>query len=158
MLHSKFSTSYDASDRSVTIFIQHKVNNENQTISRTFYFDQQGNLILDDPYLTKDSFKLITRHVKSTIPKFKAYLEDGFKDQGNAQYEVVRETLYNDLESIVGYSVTLLEDGECIDEYKIPEDVEAIASFGLVESKSAHDERYYADDCFYNESKLIQNM
>tara|TARA_Y100000768_G_C23699900_1_gene550871 strand:- start:34 stop:510 length:477 start_codon:yes stop_codon:yes gene_type:complete len=157
MLHSKFSTSYDARDSSVTIFIQQKVNNENYTISRTFYFDQQGKLILDDPFVSKDSFKLITRHVKSTIPKFKAYLEDGFKDQGNAKYEVVRETLYNDLESIVGYSVTLLEDGECIDEYKIPEDVESIASFGLVESKSFHDERYYANDCFYNESKLIQN-
>ena len=158
MLHSKFSTSYDASDRSVTIFIQHKVNNENQSLMRTFYFDQQGKLILDDPYLTKNSFKLITKHVKSSIPKFKAYLENGFKDRSNGQYEVVRETLYNDLESIVGYSVTLLKDGECIDEYKIPEDVEEIASFGLVESKSIHDERYHADDCFYNESKLIKNM
>lgn len=158
MLHSKFSTSYDASDRSVTIRTQFMANNQNQTVSRTFFFDQQGKLILDDLDNDRASFLTIAKLVKTTIPKFKAYLEDGFKDQGNAQYEVVRETLYNEADIHIGYSVILLKNGECIDETKEPRSVENITSYGIVDYQVTFSDVDYASDCFYNESKLIQNM
>ena len=155
MLHSKFSTSYDASDRSVTIRTQFMVNNEYQTLSRTFFFNQQGNLILDDD---RASFLTISKLVKTTIPKFKAYLEKGFCDHGNVVYKVVRETLYDCSMNTIGGSVILLRNGECIEDTKVPQDVESITSYSVVEYQSTFSDVDYANDCFYNESKLIQNM
>ena len=72
MLHSKFSTSYD--EDSVTIFIEHKVNGERTFLSPTFYFDDLGNLLIPDNQ--RETFKYLTRHIKSTMADFKFYLED----------------------------------------------------------------------------------
>lgn len=72
MLHSKFSTSFD--EDSVTIFIEHKVNEERTFLAPTFYFDEQGNLQI--PRNQRETFKYLTRHIKSTIADFKKYLEE----------------------------------------------------------------------------------
>lgn len=71
MLHSKFSTSYD--EDSVTIFIEHKVNNERTFLTPTFQFDDKGNLLI--PRNQKETFKYVARHIKSKISVLKDYLE-----------------------------------------------------------------------------------
>lgn len=83
MLHSKFSLSFDDYANSVTIFIEVKVNNEKTFLSPSFNFNDEGKIIIAD-YVRygydKETFKYITRHIKSTIKEFKNYLEDSFKD------------------------------------------------------------------------------
>ena len=76
MLHSKFSTSFDPKERSVTINIEHQVNGERNFFSPTFYFDEKDKLrILGQ---RKETFKYLARHIKSKNKDFKQYLEDSF--------------------------------------------------------------------------------
>jgi len=85
MLHSKFNTTFDLTERSVTIRITHRVNGENHYSAPWFLFDDQGKLILDDNRTRRDSFKYIARHIKTTVSKLKKYIEDSFIDNLNHQ-------------------------------------------------------------------------
>ena len=76
MLHSKFSTSFGDDD--VTIFIQHKVNNESRFFGPTFYFDDEGKLLITGN--ERETFKYVARHIKTTIAKLKKYLEESYED------------------------------------------------------------------------------
>ena len=79
-------------------------------------------------------------------------------DHGNAVYKVVRETLYNRSMNTVGGIVILRKNGKQIVDSIAPKGVESITSYSVVESESTFSDVDYAYDCFYNESKLIQNM
>tara|TARA_R100001460_G_scaffold9049_1_gene22091 strand:- start:12589 stop:12939 length:351 start_codon:yes stop_codon:yes gene_type:complete len=80
MLHSKFNTSFDLTERSVTIHITYRVNGENHYLSPWFLFDDQGKLIIDDNRVLKDCFKYIARHIKTTMSKLQQYLEKGYQE------------------------------------------------------------------------------
>ena len=79
MLHSKFSTSFDHDNQSVSIWITHKVNEEMTNLNLNFYFDENGSLEIQEPS-KRESFKYLARHVKTTMPKLKEYLDDLYKD------------------------------------------------------------------------------
>ena len=81
MLHSKFSLSFDMDDQSVTILIQHKVNNEKTFSSPFFYFDDNGKLIIPpntERGFNKSTFSYLARHVKTKVATFKEYIEDSY--------------------------------------------------------------------------------
>jgi len=79
MLHSKFSTSFDHENQSVSIWITHKVNEEMTNLNLNFYFDENGFLEIEEPS-KRESFKYLARHIKTTMPKLKEYLESLFQD------------------------------------------------------------------------------
>ena len=81
MLHSKFSLSFDMDDQSVTILIQHKVNNEKTFLSPFFYFDDNGKLIIPpntERGFNRSTFSYLARHVKTKVATFKEYIEDSY--------------------------------------------------------------------------------
>ncbi len=162
MLHSKFSLSFDTDNQMVTIFIQHEVNFEKTFIAPIFHFGDDDKLIIPpntERGYNRSTFSYLARHVKTKVADFKKYIEDQYLNEksGFHEYKVVTETLYNDLDIKVGQSVILLENGDCIDETKVPRDVENITSYGIVEHESMFKNINYAEDNFYWESKLIQN-
>ena len=79
MLHSKFSTSFDHDNQSVSIWITHKVNEEMTNLNLNFYFDESGSLEIKESS-KRESFKYLARHVKTTMPKLREYLEDSYQD------------------------------------------------------------------------------
>lgn len=79
MLHSKFSTSFDHDNQLVSIWITHKVNEEMTNLNLNFYFDENGSLEIQEPS-KRESFKYLARHVKTTMPKLKNYLENSYQD------------------------------------------------------------------------------
>ena len=90
MLHSKFSLSFDIEDQMVSIYIEHKVNNERTFSSPIFYLDDNGKLIIppnSDRGYNKSTFSYLARHVKTKIDHFKEYIED----------EYLREKSYEEL-------------------------------------------------------------
>ena len=90
MLHSKFSLSFDIEDQMVSIYIEHKVNNERTFSSPIFYLDDNGKLIIppnSDRGYNKSTFSYLARHVKTKIDQFKEYIED----------EYLREKSYENL-------------------------------------------------------------
>lgn len=87
MLHSKFNTTFDLTERSVTIHITHEVNGENHYLSPWFLFDCQGKLILDDNRVRRDTFKYIARHIKTTMSKLQEYLEKGYEEEWHRNYD-----------------------------------------------------------------------
>ncbi len=81
MLHSKFSLSFDLDDQSVTIFIEHKVNNEKTFSSPFFYFDDNGKLIIPpntERGFNRSTFSYLARHIKTKVGTFKKYIEDEY--------------------------------------------------------------------------------
>jgi len=80
MLHSKFSISFDQD--TVSIWIQITVNNEKTFLNPCFDFDQDGKIIIpgDRWGYNKETLKLVSRHVKTTLAKLIKYLEDSFED------------------------------------------------------------------------------
>ena len=80
MLHSKFSISFDQD--TVSIWIQIKVNNEKTFYNPCFDFDGDGKIIIpsDRWGYNRESLKLVSRHVKTTLAKLIKYLEDSFQD------------------------------------------------------------------------------
>ena len=90
MLHSKFSLSFDLDDQSVTIFIQHNVNNEKTFFNPFFFFDKDGKLIIppnSERTYNKATFSYLARHIKTKVAEFKKYIEDSY----------LREKSYEDL-------------------------------------------------------------
>tara|TARA_R110000822_G_C14964967_1_gene456571 strand:+ start:47 stop:325 length:279 start_codon:yes stop_codon:yes gene_type:complete len=90
MLHSKFSLSFDLDDQSVTIFISHKVNKEWCSVAPTFYFNNDGKLIIppnSERGYNKSTFSYLARHIKTKVSLLKERLED----------EYLREKSYEEL-------------------------------------------------------------
>lgn len=90
MLHSKFSLSFDTDNQMVSIYIEHKVNNEKTFSSPIFHFDDNGELIIppnSERGYNKSTFSYLARHVKTKVDKFKKYIED----------EYIREKSYEEL-------------------------------------------------------------
>jgi len=77
MLHSKFSTSINIEDQSITIFIEHLVNDERNFFNPTFYFDEKNKLKILG-HGRKETFKYLARHIKTTINNLTQYLEDQY--------------------------------------------------------------------------------
>ena len=80
MLHSKFNTYFDHEEKLVGISITHKVNEERTNLSLWFYFNDNGSLLVDRNSNVRKSFKYLARHVKTTMPKLKEYLENLYQD------------------------------------------------------------------------------
>ena len=80
MLHSKFSISFDQD--TVSIWIQLKVNNEKSFYNPHFDFDEEGKIIIPNDRwgYNRESLKLVSRHIKTTLAKLIKYLEDSFQD------------------------------------------------------------------------------
>tara|TARA_B100000214_G_scaffold257319_1_gene189690 strand:- start:3253 stop:3699 length:447 start_codon:yes stop_codon:yes gene_type:complete len=147
----------------VSIYIGYEDNYGKSFIAPIFHFDDNDKLIIPpntERGYNRSTFSYLARHVKTKVADFKKYIEDQYLNEksGFHEYKVVTETLYNDLDIKVGQSVILLENGDCIEETKVPRDVENITSYGIVEHESIFKNINYADECFYNESKLIKNM
>ena len=87
MLHSKFSLSFDTDNQMVSIYIEHKVNGEKSFIAPKFDFDDNGKLIIPPNRVNRETFTYLARHVKTTVAKFKEYIE----------VEYLREKSYEDL-------------------------------------------------------------
>ena len=80
MIRSKLNISFD--ENSVSIWIQTKVNNEKTFLNPHFDFDQEGKIIIpsDRWGYNRETLKLVARHIKTTLAKLIAYLEQSFQD------------------------------------------------------------------------------
>ena len=71
----------------VSIYIEHKVNGEKSLIAPKFNFDDTCKLIIPPNRGNRETFTYLARHVKTTVAKFKEYIE----------VEYLREKSYEDL-------------------------------------------------------------